>query len=91
MRDLGMLLQDLAFSNQLLGVFEHCRLIISLSQGLCFQGPSSDMVATDAFMHLFKKVIGVFLSYAFKDGCEEASFIKGPPMHGEYSQPRSDL
>ena len=91
MRDMCMLLTDLAFCNQLRGVFKHCRPIISLSRGLCCQGPGSDMVATDAFMHLFEHVIGVFLSYAFKDGCREASFIKGPPINGESSRPRSEL
>ena len=91
MRDLGMLLTDLAFSNQLHGVFEHCRPIISLSQGLCCQGPGSDMIAIDAFMHLSEHVIGVFLSYALKDGCREASFIKGPPMNGESSRPHPEL
>ena len=91
MRDLGMLLTDLAFSNQLRGVFEHCSPIISLSQGLCYQGPDFDMVATDAFMHLFEHVIGVFLSYALKDGCRKASFIKGSPMNGKSSQPRPEL
>ena len=68
MRDLGMLLTDLAFFNQLCGVFEHCRPIISLCRGLCCQGPGSDMVAAYTFMHLFEHVIGVFLSYALKDG-----------------------
>ena len=91
MRDLGMLLTDLAFSNQLRGDFEHCRPIISMSQGLCCQGPGSDMVATDAFMHLSEHVIGVFFSYALKDGCREALFIKGPPMNGESSRPRPKL
>ena len=86
-----MLLTDLAFSNQLRGVFEHCRLRISLSHGLCCQGPGSDMVATYAFMHLSEHIISVFFSYAFKDGCREASFIKGPPMNGESSRPRYEL
>ena len=91
MRDLGMLLTDLAFSNHLRGILEHYRPIISLSQGLCCQGHGFDMVATDAFMHLSEHVIGVFLSYAFKDGCREASFIKGPFMNGESSRPRPKL
>ena len=86
-----MLLTDLAFFNQLCGVFEHCRSIISLSQGLCCQGPCSDMVATDIIMHLFEHVIDVFLSYALEDGCRKASFIKGPPMNGESSRPRPEL
>ena len=71
-----MFLIDLAF-------FDHCRPIIPLSQGLCYQGPGSDMVVTYTFMHLLEHLVGVFLSYAFKDGCRKASFIKGPPMNGE--------
>ena len=86
-----MLLADLAFFNQLRGVFEHCRPIISLSQGLRCQGPGSDMVGTNTFMHLSKHIVGVFLSYALKDGCKKASFIKGPPMNGESSRPRPEL
>ena len=82
-----MLFLDLAFFNQLCGVVEHCRPIIPLSQGLCCQGPGSNMVATNAFMHLSENIVGVFLSYAFKDGCREASFLKGPPMNGEPSRP----
>ena len=38
------------------------------------------MVATDAFMHLSKYVVGIFLSYAFEEGCGETSFIKGSPQ-----------
>ena len=83
MRDLGMLLTDLTFFNQPHGVFEHCKPTISLSQCLCFQGSSSDMVATNTFVHLSEHVIGVFPSYALKDGCRKASFVKGPPMNGE--------
>ena len=86
-----MLLADLAFFNQLRGIFEHCRLIISLSQGLCYQGPGSDTVATYTFMHLSEHVIGIFLSYALKDEYRKASFIKGPPMNGESSRPRPKL
>ena len=86
-----MLLTDLAFFNQLRGVFEHCRPIISLSQGLSCQGPGSNMVVVDTFMHLSKHVIGIFISYSLKDGCRKASFIKGPPMNGESSQPHSEL
>ena len=82
-----MLLTDLAFFNQLFGVFEHCRPIISLSQGLYYQGLGSNKVATYTFMHLSEHVISVFLSYALKDGCRKASFIKGPPMNGESSRP----
>ena len=86
-----MLLTNLAFFNQLRGVFEHCRPIISLSQCLCCQGPSSDMVAIDTFMHLSEHITVIFLSYALKDGCRKASFIKGPPMNGESSRPRPEL
>ena len=86
-----MFLTDLAFFNQLHGISEHCRPIIPLSQGLCFQGPGSNMVATDTLMHLSKHVVGVFLSYAFKDCCRKASFIKGPPMNGESGRPRPEL
>ena len=86
-----MLLIDLAFFNHLHGIFEHCRPIISLSQGLCCQGLGSEMVATDTFMHLSEHIIGVFLSYALKDGCRKASFIKGPPMNGESRRPRPEL
>ena len=80
-----MLLTDLTFFNQFRGVFENCRTIISLSQGLCCQGPDSNMVATSTSMHLSEHVVGIFLFYAFKDGCGEASFIKGPSMNGESS------
>ena len=86
-----MLLTDLASFNKLCGVFEHCRPIISLSHGLCCQRPSSDMVATDTFMHLFEHVISVFLSNALKDGYRKASFIKGPPMDDESSRPCLEL
>ena len=86
-----MRLTDLAFCNQLRGVFEHCRLIIPLSHVLCCQGSGSNMVATYSFMRLFEQIVGVFLSYAFKDGCREASFIKGPPMNGEPSRPHLEL
>ena len=77
-RDLGMLLTDLAFFNHLRGVFKHYRPIISLSHGLCCQRLGFNMVATDTFMYLSEHVIGVFLSYALKDGCRKSSFIKGP-------------
>ena len=86
-----MLLTDLTFFNQLRGVFEYCRPIISLFQGLCCQGPGSDMVATDTFMHLSEHIIGVFLSYALEDGCRKALFIKGSSMNGESSRPRPEL
>ena len=46
------------------------------------------MVAISAFMNLSEHIVGVFLSYAFKDGCKETSFIKGPSMNGEPSRPR---
>ena len=49
------------------------------------------MVATDAFMHFSEHIIGVFLSYAIKDGGIEASFIKGLPMNGEPRRPRPEL
>ena len=91
MTDLGMLLTGLAFFNLLRGIFEHRSLVISLSQGLCCQGSGSNMVATDASMHLSEHIVDVFLSYAFKDGCREASFIKGLPMNGEASRPRPEL
>ena len=86
-----MCLIDLAFFNQLRGVFKHYRPIIPLSQVLCCQGPSSNMVATYAFMHLSEHIVGIFISYAFKDGCREASFKKGPPMNGEHSRPHPEL
>ena len=35
------------------------------------------MVAIDAFVHLSKYVVGIFLSYAFEEGCGKTSFIKG--------------
>ena len=38
-------------------------------------------------MHFPKYVIGVFLPYALKNGCGEASFIKGPSMDGESYRP----
>ena len=64
---------------------------LSIVSQVCCQGPGSDMVATGAFMHLSEHIISVFLSYAFKDGCRKASFIKGPPVNGESSQPRPKL
>ena len=77
-----MLLTGLTFFNQPRGIFEHCRPIISLSQCLCCQGSSSDMVATDTFVHLSEHVINVFPSYALKYGCRKASFVKDPQMNG---------
>ena len=80
-----MLLIDFAFSDQFRGVFEHRGSIIPLPQGFSCQGSSSDMVATDAFVHLSKYVVGIFLSYAFEEGCRKTSFIKGPPQKSESS------
>ena len=74
-----MLLIDFAFSDQLCGVFQHRGSIIPLPQGFSCQGPSSDMVSTNAFVHLSKFVVGIFFSYAFEEGCRKTSFIKGPP------------
>ena len=78
-----MLLTSFAFSNQLCRVFEHCRPIAPLSQCFPCQGPSFDVVSTYALVYLPEYVVGVFLPYALKNGCREASFIKGPPMNGE--------
>ena len=75
-----MLLIDFAFSDKFCSVFEHRGPIIPLPQGFSCQGPSSDMVVTDAFVHLSKFVVGIFLSYAFKEGCRKTLFIKGPPQ-----------
>ena len=36
------------------------------------------MVTANAFMYLSKYVVGIFLSYAFEEGCEKAPFVKGP-------------
>ena len=55
-----MLLIDLAFSDQSCGVFEHRGPIIPLPQGFSCQGPSSNMVATDAFVYLSKYVVDIF-------------------------------
>ena len=46
-----MLLTDFAPSDQFRGVFEHRGPIIPLPRGFSYQGPSSDMVAADAFVH----------------------------------------
>ena len=43
------------------------------------------MVTTDAFMNLSKYVAGIFLFYAFEEGCEKTLFIKGPPQKSEPS------
>ena len=74
-----MLLTYFAFYDQFRGVFEHRGPIIPLPQGFFFQGPSSDMVAKGAFVHLSKYVVGIFLSYALEEECRKTSFIKGPP------------
>ena len=80
-----MLLTDFAFSDQFRGVFEHREPIIPLPQGFFCQGLSFDMVSTYAFVHLSKYVAGIFLSYAFEEGCRKTSFIKGPPQKSESS------
>ena len=59
MGDLSVLLIDFSLSNQFRGVFEHRGTIIPLHQGFSFQSLSSDMVATDAFVHLSKYVVGI--------------------------------
>ena len=41
------------------------------------------MVATNAFVHLSKYVVGTFISYVFEEGCRKTSFIKGPPQKSE--------
>ena len=66
-----MLLTNFPFSDHFYGVFEHRGLIIPLPRGFSYQGPSSDMVARNAFMHLSKYVVGIFLSYAFEEGCRK--------------------
>ena len=78
-----MLLTDFVLSDYFRGVFEHCGLIVPLPQGFSCQGLSYDVVAIDAFVHLSKYVVGIFLSYAFKEGCRKTSFIKGPPQKSE--------
>ena len=80
-----MLLTDFSFSDQFRGVFEHPGPIIPLPQGFSCQGPSSYMVSTSAFMHLSKYVLGIFISYAFEEGCRKTSFIKGPSQKSESS------
>ena len=80
-----MFLKDFAFFDQFRGVFEHRGPIIPLPQAFSCQGPSSNMVATDAFMHLSTYVVDIFLSYAFKEGCGKISFIKGPLQKSESS------
>ena len=80
-----MLLTDFSFSDQFRGFFEHRGPIIPLPQGFSCQGPSSYMVSTYAFMHLSKYVVGIFISYAFEEGCRKTSFIKGPLQKSESS------
>ena len=80
-----MLLTDFSFFDQFRGVFEHRRLIIPLPQGFSCQGPSFDMVAADAFVHLSKYVVVIFLSYAFEEGYGKTSIIKGPPQKSKSS------
>ena len=84
-----MLLTDFAFSYQFHGVFEHHGPIIPLPQGFSCQGSSSDMVATNAFIYLSEYVVGIFLPYAFEEGCRKTSFIKGPPQKRKSSLPCS--
>ena len=72
-----MLLTDFTFFDQFRGVFEHRGPIIPLPMGFSCQGPSSDMVAIDTFVHLSMYVVGIFLSYAFEEGCGKAPFVKG--------------
>ena len=71
-----MLLTYFSFSDQFRGIFEHRGPIISLPKDFSLQSSSSDMVVTDAFVYLSKYVVDVFLSYAFEEGCEKASFVK---------------
>ena len=42
------------------------------------------MVAIDAFVYLSKHVVGVFLSYAFEEGCGKAPFVKGSSQKYEF-------
>ena len=86
-----MLLASFAFSNQFCRVFEHYGPVVPLSQCFPYQGPSSDVVTTYALVYLPEYVVGIFLPYALKNGCREASFIKGPPMNGESCLPRSEF
>ena len=73
-----MLLTDFAFSDQLHGFFEHYGPIIPLPQGFSCRGSSSDMVSTNAFVHLSKYVVVIFISYAFEEGYKKTSFIRVP-------------
>ena len=74
-----MLLTNFAFSDQFYGVFMHRGPIIPLPQGFSCQGPSSDMVATNAFMYLSKYIVGIFFPYAFEEGRGKTFFYKGFP------------
>ena len=80
-----MLLTDLASSDQFRGIFEHRGPIIPLPKGFSYQGPSSNMVSIDAFVHLSEYVVRIFLSYAFEEGCGKTPFIKGPFLKSESS------
>ena len=72
-----MLLTDFASCDQLCGVFEHRGPIIPLPEGFFCQGPSSNMVAIDAFVHLSEYVVRIFLSYAFEEGVRKNPVYKG--------------
>ena len=80
-----MLLTYFASSDQFRGVFEHRGPIIPLPKGFSYQGPSSNMVSMDAFVHLSKYVVRIFLSYEFEEGCGKPPFIKGPSQKSESS------
>ena len=80
-----MLLTDFASCDQLRGVFEYRGPIIPLPEGFSCQGPSSNMVAIDAFVHLLEYVVRIFLSYEFEEGCGKTPFIKGSRQKSESS------
>ena len=80
-----MLLTSFSFSNQFCRVFEHCGPVVPLSQRFPYQGPRFDVVAAYALVYLPEYVAGVFLPYLLKNGCREASFIKGPLMNSEFA------
>ena len=86
-----MLLTSFAFSNQFCRFFEHCGLVVPLSQCFPCQGSSSDVVTTYALVYFSEYVVDVFLPYALKNGRREALFIKGPSMNGESFRPRSEF
>ena len=52
---------------------------------------SSDVVTTYALVYFLEYVVGVFLSYALKNGRREASLIKGSLVNGEPCRPRPKL